>query len=758
MKISVTIIFSLCISALSAQILPYNPVFDDTKINSIYISIDDDSLTQLYSDIFSDHEYSVSFVYDDGITQDTLQNVGFRLRGNTSRGAAKKSFKISFNTFDEGRKYQGLEKMNLNGSHNDPSMIREKLYFDVYNLFGLPVRRCAFVKVYINDIYYGLYINIEEYDEIFIKDRFGENTGNLYKCTWPADLTYDGSDPASYYNAYDLQMHEDKNDYSAFIHFLDVLNNTPDEDFACELGKIFDIDNFLKIYALDVCAGHWDNYGFNQNNFYLYQNQFTGRFEFLSYDCDNTFGIDWVGEDWTDRNIYTWENSPRPLVERLLNVPEYRMRFGYYTDQLIHGILSPENINPHIDSLHTLIAPAALDDVFRTYDYGYTFTDFNNSFTTNNIDGHTPYGIENFIAARDANSETQLEEYDIAPIIKNEMHVPFVPSALESTKITAEMHDEISVVDPLVHYSYNGGAENALALYDDATHGDSIADDHIFTALLPPAGENGTADYYFTASDISGNTTTYPVCDAFSFPVGFTPPSVVINEWMAANSTTIQDDFGNYSDYIELYNAGGTGIFLGDKFMSDEPDNPGKWQLPQVWLDPDSYLLIWADDSTELGTMHAAFKLNAGHDEVGMYTSASYGFSAIDSFSFHDMLIDHSRGRLPNGTGSIVDLPHTTPGYNNEEWTQPIDTVYQDNAWITGNLLSENALLSVSLSADNSVQISVFSVNGELVRTIADGTLPKGIHTFSLDDKFPRALYLIRIVLPEKTIVLRYVS
>jgi hypothetical protein len=39
------------------------------------------------------------FIFDDGATCDTLLNVGFRLRGNNSRGTQKIN-KVKFNTFE----------------------------------------------------------------------------------------------------------------------------------------------------------------------------------------------------------------------------------------------------------------------------------------------------------------------------------------------------------------------------------------------------------------------------------------------------------------------------------------------------------------------------------------------------------------------------------------------------------------------------------------------------------------------------------
>ncbi|HUM48034.1 MAG TPA: CotH kinase family protein, partial [Chitinophagales bacterium] len=287
-------VFLLLLSALCSrsQSLPFNPLFDESKVNSIYITIDEDSLLQLYTDVTSNHEYNVVFIYDDGTQRDTVENTGFRLRGNSSRYSAKKSFKVSFNTYDSGRKYEGHEKLNLNGSHNDPSMIREKLYYDAWNKFGMPARRSSFVRLYVNEYYYGLYTNIEEMDEIWCKDRFGDNSGNLYKCTYPTDLTYEGAYQEDYKSiesssvtggrAYDLQNNESGDDYTDLVNFITILNQTPINELSCALEKVFDADGFLKAYAMDVASGNWDDYAFNKNNYYLYHDPFTDQIVFIA--------------------------------------------------------------------------------------------------------------------------------------------------------------------------------------------------------------------------------------------------------------------------------------------------------------------------------------------------------------------------------------------------------------------------------------------------------------------------------------------
>ena len=54
------------------------------------------------------------------------------------------------------------------------------------------------VKLYINEEYRGLYINVEHVDEEFLKKRFKHDHGNLWKCTYPSDLADLGDDPESY--------------------------------------------------------------------------------------------------------------------------------------------------------------------------------------------------------------------------------------------------------------------------------------------------------------------------------------------------------------------------------------------------------------------------------------------------------------------------------------------------------------------------------------------------------------------------------
>ena len=53
-----------------------------------------------------------------------------------------------------------------------------------------------------------------------------------------------------------------------------------------------------------------------------------------------------------------------------------------------------------------------------------------------------------------------------------------------------------------------------------------------------------------------------------------------INEFMSSNQTTLQDLDGDFSDWIEIFNAGNTTIDLEGYMISDDIGEPEKWIFP----------------------------------------------------------------------------------------------------------------------------------------------------------------------------------
>jgi hypothetical protein len=147
--------------------------------------------------------------------------------------------------------------------------------------------------------------------------------------------------------------------------------------------------------------------------------------------------------------------------------------------------------------------------------------------------------------------------------------------------------------------------------------------------------------------------------------LGFCQPahagvSLVINEFMADNKTTVADPQGAYDDWIEIYNAGTETADLGGMYLTDDLLNPTQWQFPAgTVLGPESYLLVWADEDVLDDGLHANFKLSSEGEEIALYSTN--GITQLDSVSFTDQSEDISYGRFPNGGNSWYFMDQPSP-------------------------------------------------------------------------------------------------
>jgi len=126
---------------------------------------------------------------------------------------------------------------------------------------------------------------------------------------------------------------------------------------------------------------------------------------------------------------------------------------------------------------------------------------------------------------------------------------------------------------------------------------------------------------------------------------------LVINEFMASNSSSVRDPQGQYDDWIEIHNYGSGAIDVGGFYLTDDLSNPTKWRIPRgnpaaTTIPAGDFLLIWADgDITDSG-LHANFKLDAGGEQIALFDSD--GSTLIDSVVFGEQTADISFGRYPD--------------------------------------------------------------------------------------------------------------
>jgi gliding motility-associated-like protein len=142
---------------------------------------------------------------------------------------------------------------------------------------------------------------------------------------------------------------------------------------------------------------------------------------------------------------------------------------------------------------------------------------------------------------------------------------------------------------------------------------------------------------------------------------------VLINEFSAANRTTVQDNFNRYEDWIELYNTSATAQNITGFHLSDNKNNPTKWQIPNgVTVPANGFVRFWASGrNTTVGTnYHTNFKFTQSTQNEEVVFSDPLGV-IIDSLTIRPTQQDMSRGRVPNGGNTWAIFTTPTPNASN---------------------------------------------------------------------------------------------
>jgi hypothetical protein len=152
------------------------------------------------------------------------------------------------------------------------------------------------------------------------------------------------------------------------------------------------------------------------------------------------------------------------------------------------------------------------------------------------------------------------------------------------------------------------------------------------------------------------------------------PGAVLITEFMAANDSTLKDAKGNYSDWIELSNAGDAAFNLEGWHLTDDPDQPQQWTFPPRELAPQEHLVVYAsgENVTEGPAFHTSFRLSADGDYLAL---ADPSGRVIQAFAptYPKQRADLSygiggqwtRGGVPGDYEGFLASP--TPGAPNDE-------------------------------------------------------------------------------------------
>ncbi len=184
---------------------------------------------------------------------------------------------------------------------------------------------------------------------------------------------------------------------------------------------------------------------------------------------------------------------------------------------------------------------------------------------------------------------------------------------------------------------------------------------------------------------------------------------VLINEWMASNSSVIEDpDFNESGDWIELYNSAGIPLDIGGWLLTDNLSNPDKWTIPTgTVIEAFSFVLIWADGTDTL--LHSNFKLTKEAEEIGLYNP---NLERIDSVFYENQKTNISMGRASDGSPQFGYFEQPSPGESNVHYAYEGITFHETQFSKSGGFY--NADLEIELS----------TIDGDIYYTL-DGSFPK---------------------------------
>lgn len=741
-------------------------LYDDSHIPRIDITINPQSLLWMYNNVQSDSEHVATVRFKNNWIDEVVDSIGFRIRGNTSRVSKKKSFKVSFNSFIKGREFYGVDKLNLNGEHNDPSIIRAKLSFDLYKDIGKKASRANHTMLYINDKYYGLYISVEHIDDEFLEKNFTDDSGNLWKCLYPANLVFINNNPLTYKNlvsdgrpVYELTTNETVGDYSKLSKLIDVLNNTATPALPDSLESILDVPGVLKYFAMNILLGSWDDYRSLMNNYYLYHSPSEDKFHLLPYDYDNTFGIDWFSINWTTANPYTFPKAVsgyRPLADRLIENNQYRDLFTRFLSFYRSEVFLLSKWEQRIENLKNMITQAAAADSFRTLDYGYTVNDFLNSYSSSGYQKqHVKYGLKQFVNLRSQSIPSQLNYKNALPIAYEIDFSPKYPSPTDSIFISASCFSNLGFNEVSIYYTPDNSTSTQIIpmTYKPVLNTKKVEEADRWIGVIPPLGEGKSGKFKIFLKDTQNGTVLYPRKDGIKIKTyNYLNNSVLINEFMADNKTTIQDPSGEYEDWIELHNPTSSPVLLTGRYLSDKPDNLTKWKFtqPDLFINPNDYLLIWCDENQSQTGIHTNFKLSASGEFIAL--TDIDGVTVIDSITFGLQSSDISFGRYPNAAVNFqFMLP--TPGYSNSTLNINDEILPEGFSLnVYPNPFNPSTTIKYAISEASDVTLKIFDVLGSEIWSLSEGIKTPGIHKLVWSGKSNAGLpavsgnYILRIV------------
>lgn len=440
-------------------------------------------------------------------------NVGIRYREVRSFkvGQKRNPLHIKLNFQKENQTHQGYQTIKLSNALRDPSMVREVMSYEMIGQYMI-APRASYSRVYINDNYYGLFVNVEAVDQVFLDKNFGSSSNTFVKCTPDLNNKAKGNckqnifsslefetDMACYQSNYELKSEEGWND---LIKLTETLKKKP-----AKIHELLDVDQTLWMLAFNNVIVNLSSYsGQYSQNFYLYKND-KGRFVPVVWDMNLAFGSfknTGQGSDLDNKDLIRLDpllhaNNPyKPLIFQLLKNPDYKKTYLAHIRTILFDNFMNNDYEKRGKTLQQIIRPWVANDRNRSY----TVAEFDRSlYSTIGKRSRIP-GIYSLMSKR-------------AKYLKKHQNLAGIPPMIEMvTMLGREQYSNEAITDFNLQVKTKNKAKRVKVFYrfdmksdfqmtylqDDGKNNDGKSNDAIFGGTIESSG-NDSIEYYIVAEN-----------------------------------------------------------------------------------------------------------------------------------------------------------------------------------------------------------------------------------------------------------------
>jgi spore coat protein CotH len=339
-----------------------NDLFDPSRVHDVRLFMNSRDLQQLRDTYQENTYYQADFEWG-GVR---VRSVAVRSRGYGSRNGTKPGLRIDFNRFVTGQRFLGLESLVLDNLWQDKALIRESVTMALFARLGQPAPREAFARLFINDVYQGLYASVEAIDSAFLSRTFDDPTGYVFEYEWLDEFhgEYLGDSLQPYKKRFKPEsrgLEADSSLYSPLHDLFREINRANSATWRQSVERYLDVPGFLTHVAIESFLSELDGIlGFWAiNNVYLYRPTGSTQHHFVPWDRDHAFQA-------ADSSIMLRAND-NVLMRRLLEHPDLR---DYYFDvhETVAGVAGESGwLEGEIVRTANLIREAAHADVRKQF-------------------------------------------------------------------------------------------------------------------------------------------------------------------------------------------------------------------------------------------------------------------------------------------------------------------------------------------------------------------------------------------------------